>query len=181
MLVRLQNLLGLLGVCLVLVAAFYLQLAQGELPCPLCLLQRGCFVALGIAFVLNLQFGSSPVHYGLMLVSAMVGAATSLRQILLHIAPGDRGYVSSFLGLHLYSWAFVAFSLAILYVALMLIVEARVDAARRRIDIPNLAERLCIWLFALLVAANLASTFLECGLGACPDNPTAYDWLNSRL
>ena len=55
MLIRLLNLLGLLGVSLVLLVAFYYQLFLNELPCPLCLLQRGCFVALGIGFALNLS------------------------------------------------------------------------------------------------------------------------------
>src|SRR5215472_10589130 len=34
------NMLGLLGISSALAVAFYYQLAFGELPCPLCLLQR---------------------------------------------------------------------------------------------------------------------------------------------
>ena len=56
------NLLGLLGVNAVLLVAFYYQLAQGELPCPLCLLQRAGFVAAGIGFLLNLRCGGVPAH-----------------------------------------------------------------------------------------------------------------------
>jgi len=37
---------------------------------------------------------------------------------------------------------------------------------------------LAVWLFALLVAGNLASTLLECGVGSCADNPTYYDWVH---
>jgi hypothetical protein len=33
------------------------------------------------------------------------------------------------------------------------------------------------WLFLLLVAGNLVSTLLECGVGPCADNPTNYIWL----
>ena len=69
MLIRLLNLLGLLGVSLVLLVAFYYQLFHNELPCPLCLLQRGCFVALGIGFALNLSAGPSRLHDAMMLVS----------------------------------------------------------------------------------------------------------------
>jgi hypothetical protein len=113
--IRSLNSLGLLGISAVLVVAFFYQLLFGELPCPLCLLQRAAFVALGLGFLLNIRFGSSPAHYGLMLVSAVIGAGTALRQILLHILPGDPGYGSTFLGLHFYSWAFVAFGASILY------------------------------------------------------------------
>jgi disulfide bond formation protein DsbB len=165
-------------VSLVLLVAFYYQLALAELPCPLCLLQRGCFVALGIGFLLNLKFQSSPVHYGMILVSALLGAATALRQVLLHIAPGDPGFGSALLGLHFYTWAFLGFAGAILYTALLLFVEARTDPLRRLADAPQPGASLAGWLFLLLIAANLASTLLECGVGACPDNPTAYEWLD---
>ena len=40
------NALALYVVAAVLLAAFYFQLALGELPCPLCLLQRAGFAAL---------------------------------------------------------------------------------------------------------------------------------------
>src|SRR4029077_17893244 len=102
MLTRLLNLLGLLGVSLVLLAAFYYQLFQNELPCPICLLQRGCFVALGIGFALNLSVGRSRRHDASMLASGLVGAGAPLRQWLLHIAPGDAGYGSPMFGVHFY-------------------------------------------------------------------------------
>ncbi len=181
MLIRLLNLLGLLGVSLVLLVAFYFQLFQNEVPCPICLLQRGCFVALGIGFALNLSVGPSRVHDAMMLVSGLLGAGTALRQLLLHIAPGDAGYGPPLLGVHFYTWAFVAFAGAILYVALLLFVEAQADrSARRQGEGPRLLGRLALWLFVLVVGANLLSTLLECGFGACADNPTFYEWLGSK-
>ncbi|MCD3069678.1 disulfide bond formation protein B, partial [Salmonella enterica subsp. enterica serovar Enteritidis] len=39
-LVHLINQVGLLGICVALVVAFYYQLVRHELPCPICLLQR---------------------------------------------------------------------------------------------------------------------------------------------
>jgi disulfide bond formation protein DsbB len=148
--IRLLNSLGLWGVSLTLLVAFYYQLILGEPPCPLCLLQGACFIALGLAFMLDLQFGSSPVHYAMMLVSALLGAGTAMRQILLHIAPGDPGYGSALLGMHFSRWAFVGFSLSILYVGLLLVAEAATDRDHRRIDLPGTVGRLAIWLFALL-------------------------------
>ena len=51
------NALGLYAVALVLAAAFAAQLYLGELPCPLCLLQRIEFAMLAIGPMLNVRFG----------------------------------------------------------------------------------------------------------------------------
>jgi disulfide bond formation protein DsbB len=180
MLIRLLNLLGLLGVSLVLLVAFYYQLFRNELPCPICLLQRGCFVALGIGFALNLSLRPSRLHDAMILVSGVIGAGTAFRQMLLHIAPGDAGYGSPMLGVHFYTWAFVAFAGAILYVAFLLFMEAPEKVSAKQTEGPGLLGRLALWLFVLVVAANLLSTLLECGFGACADNPTFYEWLGPK-
>src|SRR5690606_32102361 len=101
------------------------------------------------------------------------------RQVLLHIGPGDIGYGSPFMGLHFYTWAAVLFVALMLYCAVMLMID-RHNPDRA---IPLRATRLTtaiIWLFLALVAANLPSTLLECGFGACPDDPTGYLWLTPR-
>ena len=172
---RSLNILGLAGVSLVLLVAFFYQLVLGELPCPLCLLQRGAFVALGMGFLLNIRFGFSTAHYGIVLISAVTGAATSMRQVLLHIKPGDSGYGSTLLGLHFYSWALVAFAAYVIYAGILLFVEA----GNRRAENPTQdgLGRAALWLFLLVVAGNLVSTLLECGVGPCADNPTSYLWL----
>src|SRR6202030_1496508 len=46
--------------------------------------------------------------------ASFVGAAVSIRQILLHIVPPDAGYGPPVLGLHLYTWAFIVFCCLIL-------------------------------------------------------------------
>src|SRR3954469_12774889 len=107
------NALGLYAVALVLAGAFAAQLLLGELPCPLCLLQRLQFTVLAIGPILNIRFGPRPSHYAMSLLAAAAGAAFSTRQILLHILPGDAGYGSALLGLHYYSWALVGFAAAI--------------------------------------------------------------------
>jgi disulfide bond formation protein DsbB len=177
MLVRSLNILGLLGISAVLAVAFFYQLALGELPCPLCLLQRGAFVAVGFGFLLNIRFRASPVHYGIVLISAVIGASVSLRQILLHVQPGDPGFGSTFLGLHFYSWGLLSFAGSILYAALLLFVEPGDRWLEERSAIFDRLASLGVWLFVLLVAGNLASTLLECGIGPCADNPVGYDWL----
>ena len=177
--IRMMNVLALLGISSVLSVAFFYQLVLGELPCPLCLLQRGAFVAVGLGFLLNIRFGSSPAHYGVIVVSAVIGAGTSLRQILLHIQPGDAGYGSPFLGLHFYTWAMIGFTGSILYAGLLLFLESGGSTLSRGSAPANRLATASAWLFVLLVAGNLASSVLECGLGSCADNPIFYKLLHS--
>ena len=46
--------LCILGICAVLIGAFVVQFGEGELPCPLCLIQRMCMIlaALGPAYII---------------------------------------------------------------------------------------------------------------------------------
>ena len=48
---------ALAGICGVLLIAFFYQFMLGELPCPLCALQRVGFIVAGAALVLNLRAG----------------------------------------------------------------------------------------------------------------------------
>jgi hypothetical protein len=34
-----------------------------------------------------------------------------------------------------------------------------------------------VWLVLALITLNVISSLLECGFGACPDNPLAYELL----
>jgi disulfide bond formation protein DsbB len=170
------NVLGLYGIALVLIAAFAAQILLNELPCPLCLLQRVLFSMLAIGPILNIRFGPHPRHYALSLLAAIVGAVVSARQIFLHIMPGDPGYGSALLGYHYYTWAFIGFSAAIALIAIVLLFDDRlpdVGAARPAGPFAHGAVLLVIGLTAI----NVISTLLECGFGACADNPTFYELL----
>lgn len=171
--------LGVLGICGVLMGAYFIQFAKGEFPCPLCLLQR--LGMLGVAFgaMLNLRYGIRPAHYGISLISAVFGASVSVRQILLHIVPGTGGYGSPVWGLHLYTWAFIVFVSAILLIGFMMIFDGQFedrDEDRSTRDM-SLIVKAVFFLAVLITASNVVTTFLECGLGQCPDNPTSYEEL----
>jgi len=97
------NALALYAIALVLAVAFAAQLLLDELPCPLCLLQRIQFAMLAVGPILNVRFGPHPSHYAVALLAAVVGASFAMRQILLHIMPGDAGYGSALLGYHYYT------------------------------------------------------------------------------
>jgi disulfide bond formation protein DsbB len=175
-LARTLNALALLGICAVLAIAFYWQLARGELPCPLCLLQRAAFVGAGLGFMLNVRFGSAEAHYGVAIVSALVGVAVAARQVLLHIVPNTGSYGSALLGWHFYTWALVAFFLIALFAAGLLFIEGQfaegVSGWR-----PTATAQVLGWVFVLFALGNAVSTLLECGFGPCPDKPTGYELL----
>jgi disulfide bond formation protein DsbB len=183
-LVRFGNGVAVAGVVLVLLVSFVLQFVHKELPCPLCTLQRVAFVLCGFGFLLNLRFGSQPGHYGIAILGALFGLVASGRQILLHIMPGDQGYGSPLLGLHLYSWNFVLFLVAILGAALLLVLStvAAMEHDRRdgRRHLPmGRTARFFAWLLIALTLANAVASFALCGPIECPANPTSY-WLLSR-
>ncbi|MCK7597942.1 hypothetical protein M0G74_11725 [Microbulbifer sp. CAU 1566] len=106
------------------------------------------------------------------------GMVSSARQVLLHIAHGDPGYGSPFLGLHFYTWALVGFFvLAILLCGLLLIDKMTPQEAADTPRHPGWLGRSAGVSFLVILALNLLSTLLECGLGPCQDNPANYLWL----
>ena len=172
------NALSLYAVALVLAVAFAAQLVLQELPCPLCLLQRLQFTVLAIGPVLNVRFGPRPSHYALSLLAAVAGAAFSTRQVLLHILPGDAGYGTALFGYHYYTWALIGFAAAIVLLAAMLLFDRQFerDAAAEQ-TAPGAFATTAVWLVIALTALNVVSTLLECGFGACADNPVVYELL----
>jgi disulfide bond formation protein DsbB len=57
------NVLALYAIAAILLAAFYFQIARGELPCPLCLLQRVALTALAFGPILMVRHGPRPYHF----------------------------------------------------------------------------------------------------------------------
>jgi disulfide bond formation protein DsbB len=174
------NALGLYAVALVLAAAFAAQLFLHELPCPLCLLQRIAFALIAVGPILNLRFGPRPSHYALSLLVAAAGAAFAMRQVLLHIMPGDPGYGSPLLGYHYYTWAFIGFAAATLLIAAMLLFDRQFDNGKTQAIEPGAFARTAVWLVIGLTALNVIATLLQCGFAACPDNPERYELLTGR-
>jgi disulfide bond formation protein DsbB len=173
---RLINVMALLALIGVLAGSLHLQFGVGEQPCPLCLVQRSAMIGLAVGPLMNLLWGMRPAHYALSILAAMVGAAGSTRQILLHIAtPGDPGYGPAFAGLHLYTWALVTFAIAVVGCAVMLLWDrpfrlSDVGIRHERRGMRILAFTAIIWVtLDLLVIA--ISVLPECGLGMCPDDP----------
>ena len=170
------NLIGVLGLCGVLIGAYYLQIVKEELPCPLCLIQRLAVLGVALGAMMNLRYGMHPTHYAISLLSAVFGAFVSARQILLHIAPGSGGYGSAVLGYHLYTWSFLIFVSAIVLIGLMLLSEGQYEDYDKQKDRRDLDSFVIVvfFLVVLISAANVVTTYLECGLKQCPENPASY-------
>ncbi len=170
------NALGTLAVSLVLLLAYIYQLTLYELPCPLCLLQRVGFVAVGVGLGLNLLYGARPQHYALMLIAALFGISVSVRQILLHIVPGTGHYGSPVLGYHYYTWAAICFFLILLGTAIMLMFERQYadDISDQPRFGGSALAKVAFLIMLGLAALNAVSTLLECGPGICADPPTDY-------
>ena len=181
---RIINIVALFGLIGVLAGSLHLQFGVGEQPCPLCIVQRSGMVGLAVGPIMNLLWGMNPRHYALSILAAVVGAAGSTRQILLHIAdPNDPGYGPEVFGWHLYTWALVTFIVAIVGCALLIMWQAPFTAGDRGVlrdahplrplvtgVIVWLSLLVIIWTFIDLLAVGI-SIVPECGLGECPDDP----------
>lgn len=169
------NFFGLVVVCGILSMAFYYQLSSHELPCPLCLLQRVCFIAIGLCMAMNLLRGIKPSHYGLMILSSLLGFSIAMQQVFLHIAPTDTGYGPPVMGVHLYVWAAICFLIIIGFTAIALGFEQGFQSHKAS---NKYSFKLITALFSLIIFANTISTLLECGLTVCPPNPVKYQLIS---
>jgi hypothetical protein len=108
------------------------------------------------------------------ILGAAAGATIALRQILFHIVPGTGSYGNPVFGMHLYTWAFIAFVLTIVGSAILLLDDrqfGRPEPWSSRLDVLSLTALVT---FIVLTVANIFSTLFICGLGVCPDAPTGY-------
>jgi disulfide bond formation protein DsbB len=178
---KLLNALALMAVDTVLALAFVDQLWFSDLPCPLCILQRAGLTAAGFGLALNVIFGPKPSHYGMTILGAAVGGAVSMRQILDHIVPGTGSYGNAIFGLHLYTWAFIAFALMIIGSAIMLLDDRQFSRAEPMSSRLRPLPVTAVVTFILLAIGNVVSTVLLCGGGFCPETPGGYLIFNENL
>lgn len=161
-------LLMLATLAAILTAAMVLQYAFGEVPCPLCLLQRAAMFGVCFGILRHFRDGASDRNIGIAQVFAVLLLVIAARQTLLDIAPRPgHAYVgSAVLGLHMPVWSvMVAVALLLAFAVKMLVLggDARPSAA------PSLvrAARLLGGAVLALCAVNLVSVVVQCGFGQC--------------
>lgn len=175
----LANILIALGIASVLIGASVFEFVLNEAPCPLCFLQRLGFLLSGTGLLLNLRYGENFSHYTIILLSMAFTAMVSLRQIVLHILPGNTGFGSSIFGLHLYTWSFIIIGIVGIMTIISLAFENKnligkqyfQEKTKRK---EKLLKNFIIFLFVLfflLALVNCIDALRICGLLACPENP----------
>ena len=91
---RIGYLLGFLVCAGLMGYALYLQYGEGIEPCPLCMLQRICVVAMGVVFLIaalhNPGRAGASVYALVQLVFGGAGAAIAARQVWLQSLPKDQ-------------------------------------------------------------------------------------------
>jgi disulfide bond formation protein DsbB len=173
--------LEILAVSAVLLWAFWIQFVDGELACPLCVVQRVAMLLclLGPAVIItdglrqrDVSSGAVMAGYGMSILGAVVGLIASSRQVLLHILPGDEGYGSAVMGIHLYSWAVVVFLTVLVFSGLGLLLCSR---WRPKAGVNRAGSLIVLWILGIIILANAVAVFCEAGLHLyLPDNPTSY-------
>jgi disulfide bond formation protein DsbB len=170
---RVMNAAAAMVMFSVVIGAVGIQLLGNEAPCPLCLLIRMGMLGAGFGLSLNALWRPRPLHYGIALLGSVLGAATSLRQVALHVVPGTGSYGSAVFGFHLYTWAFIVFSTLILAIGAVLCFQRQFDPVEgpEPIAVRRIAVAVVVVGLALS-GLNFVLTTLECGVSMCPDNPT---------
>jgi disulfide bond formation protein DsbB len=161
----------LLVIAAILTTAMTLQYAYGELPCPLCLLQRVAMFGVCFGIILHFRQGYSVRNTGLSLLFALFLLIVSVRQTLLDIypRPGHSYIGSAVLGLHMPVWSILIALAILLAFALKLAVLGGGEQLREARHAPLLgsaAAVLTLYVIALC-AINFVSVILQCGLGEC--------------
>lgn len=172
---RALNSVALLIVCAVLLFVLYWELMHGEFPGALGLLQRSALLGVGFGMLLNVRFGASESHYGVILASALLGAWVAGRQMLGYIVTAG-SFGSAIFEWHFYTWAFAGFGVTMVFATALLFMEGQFFEGVRDTR-PSSAAQAAGWLFVLVALGHAVSALLQCGFDSCIDPPTGYELL----
>lgn len=166
-------LLALAVIAAIISAAMAMQYGRGELPCPLCLLQRAAMFGVCFGIMQNLERPWSTRSTGLSLLFAVFLLAVASRQTLLDIypRPGHAYVGSAVLGLHMPVWSvLIALALLLAYALKLAVLGGDAHMQGANLDrfppLRTIARVLGAYVI-LLCAVNLVSAFVQCGLGEC--------------
>ncbi len=157
----------------ILTAAMTLQYVKGELPCPLCLLERVAMLGVCFGIMMNFRRGFSYQNTGFSLLFAIVLLVIAVRQSLLDIypRPGHEYIGSAIFGIHMPVWSIIiALSLLTAYAIKLAVLGG--DEYLRQADlgefpaIRKISDVLSLYIIAICII-NLVSVILQCGFGEC--------------
>jgi disulfide bond formation protein DsbB len=165
-------LLMMLVIAVILTTAMAMQYVGGELPCPLCLLQRVALFGVCFGIIATFRFGDSGRNSGLSLMFAIFLLVVSVRQSLLDIypRPGHAYIGSAVFGIHMPVWCvLIALALLIAYALKLALLDGQRARTIPLSKFPVLARaaRAAGAFVIALCAINLVSVVVQCGFDAC--------------
>jgi disulfide bond formation protein DsbB len=172
--------LFVLAYCAILLTSLCFQIFNGDLPCPLCVVQRMAMLltAGGAAYVIvrsrsgAVSAADYMAGYGLACVAAFGGLLMAARQVMLHLND-PKGYGPAVLGLHMYTWAAVTFLVVLLYSALAFVFAPLLMPKGVTFGTPSKA---LLWLLVAIAVVITVMTFAEEGFHfTLPDDPVRYE------
>jgi disulfide bond formation protein DsbB len=155
----------------VLLAAMFMQYAHGELPCPLCLLQRVAMLGVCFGLMQNFRHGFSDRNLGYSLLFSVFLLVVSIRQTLLDIypRPGHEYVGSAVLGLHMPVWSILIAMALISAFAIKLCIIGTEDGAQppNRNSLFGRAAAAVSLVVIAIALVNFGSVVVQCGVGEC--------------
>lgn len=153
----------------ILTFAAILQYRSGEIPCPLCLLQRVAMLGVCFGIVLHFRKGPSARNDGISMLFALFLLIVSVRQTLLDIypRPGHNYIGSAIFGIHMPVWSIIIATCILLAFAVKFAV---IGDTSREDEQPPFITHTASFLsgyVVLLCAVNFISVIVQCGLEAC--------------
>ncbi|MDB5774964.1 MAG: hypothetical protein JWP38_1097 [Herbaspirillum sp.] len=175
--------LNVLVLTCVLAAALIVQFVFGDLPCPLCVMQRIAIMLCALAplFLLAQNRRAAVTHRdlaiagGMSVLAALLGAAIAARQVLLHIIPGDAGYGGTVWGMHLYSICLIVFLCQAVAAAVLLLAAAASDPLKPAQQLRWALTKGVFVAFGLVAAVNVLAVAAQAGWHwMLPPDPVSY-------
>jgi disulfide bond formation protein DsbB len=164
-------LLMLLVITGVLTAAMFMQYVKGELPCPLCLLQRVCMLGVCFGIMHGFRFGFTGRNAGVSMLFATLLLVIATRQTLLDIypRPGHAYIGTAIFGIHMPVWSIlIALALLIAYAVKFILFGGEEQRGMERAPAAIAAPARILSAYVVLVALiNFGSVLVQCELGEC--------------
>jgi disulfide bond formation protein DsbB len=160
----------MLTMAAILTAAMVLQYDGGEIPCPLCLLQRVAMFGVCFGIIMHFCHGYSARNDGVGMLFALLLMMVSVRQSLLDIypRPGHSYIGSAVLGLHMPVWSVVIATaiLAAFAIKFAILGDEHLRDRSPPAALGRLAKLLSLYVVVICLI-NLGSVILQCGADAC--------------
>lgn len=160
----------ILGVITIQTLAMYFQYFLSEIPCPLCLLERLCFIGVALGSIYQIKNPHKYTGYGMLLLYALVLELIGARQSLLDICPrpGHDWIGTAILGLHMPIWSFIFGLLFTLGIAInYLLFETENKATINNYPLLNKLFNYSLKIIILITIINVISVIIQCGPYIC--------------